>query len=159
MRKVVLSLLVENNFGVLSRVAGLFSRRGYNINSLTVGETENPVFSRMTIVTSGEEDVLEQIRKQLAKLSEVNEIRELPPGDSVARELILLKVTAAEEQRPQIISIAGVFRANIVDVSENTLMIELTGSKEKISAFINLIGISRIREMARTGITGLARGE
>ena len=159
MRKVVLSLLVENNFGVLSRVAGLFSRRGYNINSLTVGETENPVFSRMTIVTSGEEDVLEQIRKQLAKLPEVVEIRELPPGESVARELILLKVSAGEEQRPQIISIAGVFRANIVDVSENTLMIELTGGKEKLAAFINLIGVSRIREMARTGITGLARGE
>ena len=158
MNKQVFSLLVDNQAGVLSRIAGLFSRRGYNIDSLTVGETEDPAYSRMTIVTSGEEEVLEQIEKQVAKLVDVRQIRVLPPESSVARELILVKVTATAADRQEIIAVADIFRAKIVDVSENGLIIELTGNENKLEAFIGLLGRHRIKELARTGITGLSRG-
>ena len=158
MKKKVFSLLVDNQAGVLSRIAGLFSRRGYNIDSLTVGETEDPAFSRMTIVTSGEEDVLEQIEKQLGKLIDVASIRVLPAESSVARELILIKVNATAADRQEVIAVADIFRAKIVDVSETSLMIELTGNQNKLEAFIGLLGRHRIRQLARTGITGLSRG-
>ena len=158
MKKIVLSLLMENNAGVLSRIAGLFSRRGYNIDSITAGETTTPGVTRMTGVASGEDEQLVQIKKQLAKLTEVLEIEELPEYDSVTRELILLKVRARAEERQQIIAVADVFRAKIVDVAQESLTVELTGNQSKIDAFINLLENYEIMEMARTGIIGVFRG-
>ena len=158
MRKMVLSILVDNTSGVLSRVSGLFSRRGYNIDSLTVGETENSAFSRMTVVVNGDDNILEQIEKQLAKLEDVKEIKELKDQESVCRELVLVKVAASQEDRQSVIAVAGIFRANIVDVAKDSLMIELTGNQAKIDAFINLLEGFKIRELVRTGITGLTRG-
>lgn len=158
MKKIVLSVLVDNSSGVLSRVAGLFSRRGYNIDSLTVGETQNPAFSRMTIVSSGEESDLEQVKKQLSKLVDVVDVRELPSDEAVCRELVLIKVAIEKENRPQIIAIADIFRAKIVDVGEHSVIIELTGSASKLEAFLRLLGDYKILQVARTGITGLARG-
>ena len=158
MKKMVLSILVENTSGVLSRVAGLFARRGYNIDSLTVSETETPGFSRMTIVCSGEDDVLEQIRKQLSKLVDVKDIIVLDPKASVCRELILVKIKVNSEQRQQIIAITDIFRAKVVDVTNEAMMIELTGNQQKLDAFINLIEGFDVLELVRTGITGLSRG-
>jgi acetolactate synthase I/III small subunit len=158
MKRMVFSILVDNTAGVLSRVAGLFSRRGYNIDSLTVGETENPTISRMTVLAHGDDQILDQIRKQLIKLEDVIEIIELVPGESVTRELILVKVSAPEKDRQAIISIADIFRAKIVDVAPESLIIELTGSQEKLDAFIKLLEPYTIRELVRTGITGLTRG-
>lgn len=159
MRKMVLSILVENTFGVLSRVAGLFSRRGYNIDSLTVGTTENPEFSRMTVLVNGDEQILEQIKKQLAKLEDVREIKVLKAGASVCRELVLVKVAVSPEERQSVISIADIFRAKIVDAASDSLMVELTGNEAKIAAFIKLLEGYTIKEISRTGITGLARGD
>jgi acetolactate synthase-1/3 small subunit len=156
--KVVFSLLVDNEAGVLSRIAGLFSRRGYNIESLTVGETEEKSISRMTVVAEGEPEVLEQIEKQLAKLIDVRQIKMLPADSSVCRELILMKIAVNAQDRQQVIAIADIFRAKIVDVSLNSLMVELTGTQSKIDAFTNLLGQFRVLELARTGITGLSRG-
>ena len=158
MRRMVLSILVENTAGVLSRVSGLFSRRGYNIDSLTVGETQNPAISRMTVMVHGDDQILEQIEKQLQKLEDVIEIKELSPEESVTRELILVKVRAVGEERQAIISIADIFRAKIVDVALDSLMIELTGNQDKINAFIKLLEPYTIMELGRTGITGLSRG-
>lgn len=158
MREMVLSILVENTSGVLNRVAGLFSRRGYNIDSLTVGVTENPEYSRMTIVVHGHDDVLEQIIKQINKLIDVKEIIELKPGESVCRELILVKVAVTPEQRQQVIAIADIFRAKIVDVAPDSLMIELTGNQNKLDAFTGLLDGFDVKELVRTGITGLTRG-
>lgn len=158
MKKIVLSLLMENNAGVLSRIAGLFSRRGYNIDSITAGETTTPGVTRMTVVASGEDEQLVQIKKQLAKLTEVLEIEELPENDSVTRELILLKVRARAEERQQIIAVADVFRAKIVDVAQESLTVELTGNQSKLDAFIKLLENYEILEMARTGIIGVFRG-
>lgn len=158
MKTKVFSLLVDNEAGVLSRVAGLFSRRGYNIDSLTVGVTEDPKFSRMTVAASGDDDVLEQIEKQLAKLIDVKSIKVLPDGGSVCRELILCRVKCSDVQRPQIIAIAEVFRAKIVDVAPDSVMIELTGNDAKLKAFLGLIEGYEIMDLARTGLTGLVRG-
>lgn len=158
MSKVVLSLLLDNRVGVLSRVAGLFSRRGYNIDSITAGETENPNRTRMTIVANGEPEALEQIEKQLAKLIDVVDIKMLPLEESVCRELILIKVGVSLEERQQVIAIADIFRARIVDVAFDSVMIELTGDQRKLEAFISLLDKFHIKELARTGITGLARG-
>ncbi len=158
MREMVLSILVENTSGVLNRVAGLFSRRGYNIDSLTVGVTEDPAYSRMTIVVHGHDDVLEQIIKQINKLIDVKEITELKPGESVCRELILVKVAVSPQQRQQVIAIADIFRAKIVDVAPDSLMIELTGNQNKLDAFIGLLDGFDVKELVRTGITGLTRG-
>lgn len=159
MNKKVLSVLVDNTSGVLNRVAGLFSRRGYNIDSLTVGETENPKYSRMTIVVTGDDDILEQIVKQITKLEDVRRVDVLEPSDSVTRELILVKIKAESAQRQQVISITEIFRANIVDVARDSLMIEITGSQSKLKAFLSLVEDYEILELVRTGITGLARGE
>ena len=159
MNKKVLSVLVDNTSGVLNRVAGLFSRRGYNIDSLTVGETENPKYSRMTIVVTGDDDILEQIVKQITKLEDVRRADVLEPSDSVTRELILVKIKAEPAQRQQVISITEIFRANIVDVAKDSLMIEITGSQSKLKAFLSLVEDYEILELVRTGITGLARGE
>ena len=159
MNKKVLSVLVDNTSGVLNRVAGLFSRRGYNIDSLTVGETENPKYSRMTIVVTGDDDILEQIVKQITKLEDVRRVDVLEPSDSVTRELILVKIKAEPAQRQQVISITEIFRANIVDVAKDSLMIEITGSQSKLKAYLSLVEDYEILELVRTGITGLARGE
>ena len=158
MKKLVLSLYVDNTFGVLSRIAGLFSRRGYNIDSLTVAATEDPAYSRMTVVANGDKQILEQITKQLAKLEDVREIRTLTSDDSVCRELVLIKVEAGEKERQAIIATSDIFRARIVDISKDSLMIELTGNQAKIDAFIHLLEGVKIREMVRTGVTGLPRG-
>ena len=157
MKKKVLSVLVDNTAGVLNRVAGLFSRRAYNIDSLTVGETENPKYSRMTIVVRGDDEILEQIEKQIAKLEDVIRVEALGEA-SVCRELILVKVAALPDERQQVIAIADIFRAKIVDVAPESLMIELTGNQAKLEAFISLLDGFKILELVRTGITGLARG-
>ncbi|MBQ1327303.1 MAG: acetolactate synthase small subunit [Eubacterium sp.] len=158
MKTKVLSLLVDNTYGVLSRVSGMFSRRGYNIDSLTVGVTENPKYSRMTVAVSGDDRILTQIKNQLMKLEDVVEVVELKDGESVCRELVLIKVQCDMKQRQEIISMANVFRANIVDVSVDSLMIEITGNLNKVEAFINLLSGFDIKELVRTGLTGLARG-
>ena len=158
MSKIVLSLLVDNQAGVLSRVSGLFSRRGYNIDSLTVGETENPNFSRMTVVASGEPEALEQIQKQLAKLVDVVEIKALKPEESVTRELILVKVSVNDDERHKVLEIADIFRAKIVDVSRDSVMLELTGNTAKLEALIGLLEGLNISQLVRTGVAGLTRG-
>ena len=158
MQKRIISLLVDNTAGALSRIAGLFSRRGYNIDSLTVGVTADDRFSRMTVVCNGDAMILEQITKQLAKLVDVRDIKILEPEESVSRELVLVKVAATPEQRQGIISVANIFRAKIVDVSQDSLVVEMTGSDSKLKAFIDLMGGYEILELARTGVTGLSRG-
>ena len=154
----VFQLLVDNTSGVLSRIAGLFSRRGYNIESITAGVTADPRFTRITIVTSGDTEILEQIEKQVAKLVDVRDIHELEPDDSVYRELALVKVRAGAEERQGIILVANTFRANIIDVAPESLIIELTGAQPKIDAFLKLLDGYEILELARTGIAGLGRG-
>lgn len=158
MQKKVFQLIVNNTSGVLSRITGLFSRRGYNIESITAGTTSDPRYTRITIVTSGDDKILEQIEKQLAKLVDVLDIKELKPDESVYRELIMIKVRAAAEQRQSIIAVSDIFRAKIIDVSPDSLMIELTGNQQKIDAFIGLLDGYEILEQARTGIAGLGRG-
>ena len=154
----VFSLLVDNNPGVLSRVSGLFSRRGYSIDSITAGVTADPRFTRITIVASGDELILSQIEKQVRKLEDVIEIKVLHPEDSVYRELIMVKVRANKTERTEIISVADIFRAKIVDVEKDSLMVELTGNGSKVDAFLELLEGYEILELARTGITGLQRG-
>ena len=158
MKQRILSVLVDNTSGVLSRVAGLFSRRGYNIDSLTVGVTADPMYSRMTVVASGDDLVLEQITRQLEKLVDVRDIKVLKPDESVNRELILVKVKADAQTRQNVISVADIFRAKIVDVGMESLTVELTGAQNKLDAFLNLLQGYEILELARTGITGLSRG-
>ncbi len=157
-KKKVLSILVDNTAGVLSRVSGLFSRRGYNISSLTVGETENPKFSRMTVVAYGDDQILDQIKKQLEKLEDVKSVIELKDGHSVTRELVLITIAIPPERRVEITALVETFRANIVDVEIDSVMIELTGNQTKINAFIRLLDNYEILELVRTGIAGLGRG-
>lgn len=159
MEKHVISILVENHSGVLSRISGLFSRRGYNIDSLSVGETENPSISRMTIVTKADRQMQEQIKKQLNKLVEVIKIVELEEKDAVYRELALVKVNADQSNRAEIIEIANIFRAHIVDVSKEVLILEATGDQSKIQALTEMLKPYGIREIIRTGLTALQRGE
>ncbi|MCI9381834.1 MAG: acetolactate synthase small subunit [Dorea sp.] len=158
MMQRVYSLLVDNTSGVLSRISGLFSRRGYSIDSITAGVTADPRFTRITIVTSGDELILSQIEKQVRKLEDVIEIKVLKPEESVYRELIMIKVRANASERSEIISVADIFRAKIVDVENDSLIIELTGNQSKLEAFLNLLDGYEILELARTGITGLLRG-
>ncbi len=158
MQKRILSLLVDNTAGVLSRISGLFSRRGYNIDSLSVGVTADERFSRVTVVCSGDELILEQITKQLAKQVDVRDIKVLEPDNSVIRELVLVKVAVKSEQREGVISIANIFRANVVDVSKDSMVVEMTGGQSKLKAFVDLLEDYEILELARTGITGLSRG-
>lgn len=155
---ITLSLLVDNTSGVLSRIAGLFARRAYNIDSLTVGVTANPLISRMTIVSRGDEHVLKQITAQLMKQEDVRDVKVLMPDNSVNRELILVKVSADARNRGDILSIANIFRANIIDVQKDSLIIELTGSQPKLKAMLDMLDGYQIAELARTGITGLSRG-
>ena len=158
MQKKVFQLIVDNTSGVLSRISGLFSRRGYNIESITAGVTADPKYTRITIVASGDADVLEQIEKQVAKLIDVKDIKVLEPGKSVYRELALIKVKAEAANRQGVIAMADIFRANIIDVGPKTLIIELTGDQEKIDAVLGLLEGYEILELARTGIAGLGRG-
>ncbi len=158
MERYVLSVLVENHAGVLSRVSGLFSRRGYNIDSLTVGETHNPGQSRMTIVVSGDEYILDQITKQLAKLVEVISIQHCAPAETVVREMALIKVDADEAHRAGVIQTANIFRARIVDVVVDSVVIEVTGSEDKVASLIRLLEPYGIKELVRTGLTAMGRG-
>jgi acetolactate synthase-1/3 small subunit len=154
----VVSALVENRAGTLSRVSGLFSRRGFNIDSLTVGETEDPSISRMTIAVSGDDAVLEQIIKQLGKLVDVIAVRELDPASCLRREILLVKIGADETTRPAVIEIAGIFRSRIVDVSPSTITIEATGDMEKLDGLLLLLRPYGVLELARTGLVALERG-
>ena len=158
MNRHVLSILVDNNAGVLSRIAGLFTRRGYNISSLSVGETQDEKVSRITIVVFCDDLVIEQIVKQVDKLVDVIRVIELNNERGIFRELALIKVSAPPEKRADIINIVDIFRANIVDVATETLTIEITGEQNKIEAFKSLIADFGIKEFVRTGMTGLCRG-
>ena len=158
MQQRILSLLVDNTSGVLSRISGLFSRRGYNIDSISAGATADKRFTTITVVCSGDALILDQIKKQLEKLVDVRDIKVLEPDNSVSRELVLVKVAVKPEEREGVITIANIFRANIIDVGKESLVIEMTGSKSKMTAFINLLDDYEILELARTGITGLSRG-
>ena len=155
MKRVVFSILVDNTSGVLSRISGLFSRRGYNIDSLTVGRTADDRYSRATVVAKGDEIILQQIENQLNKLVDVIDIKRLEPESSICRELIMIKIKVSEENRQ---SVANIFRAKIVDVAKGSLVIELTGNQSKVDAFIDLLSGYEILELARTGLTGLSRG-
>lgn len=143
---------------MLSRISGLFSRRGYSIDSITAGVTADPRFTRITIVASGDELILSQIEKQVRKLEDVIEIKVLKEGESVYRELIMVKIRANASERAEVISLADIFRAKVVDVEKESLMLELTGNQSKLEAFLNLLDGYEILELARTGITGLSRG-
>ncbi|MCL2503910.1 MAG: acetolactate synthase small subunit [Coriobacteriia bacterium] len=153
-----LSVVVENKPGVLTRVTSLFARRGFNIDSLAVGTTEDPTLSRITIVCSAADASLEQITKQVYKLINVIKVQDLDPAESVERELVLFKVNAPAERRHEIIEIANVFRAKIVDVGRNSLTIEATGASDKVGAMEDLFRAYGIKEMARTGKIALTRG-
>jgi acetolactate synthase-1/3 small subunit len=158
MGKHILSVLVENHAGVLSRVVGLFSRRGFNIDSLAVGVTENPEVSRITIVVDGDEYIVEQVSKQLNKLVDVIKIKRLQKDESVERELVLMKVEADASTRSEIVQIVKIFRANIIDVSKETLTIEISGSTNKVSALEDMLRQFGIKETVRTGTIALERG-
>lgn len=157
-RKHVLSILVENRPGVLARVSGLFSRRGFNIDTLAVGPTEDPAISRITLTLDGAVHPIDQVTKQLHKLINVLKIRDMAPDDSVAREMALFKVSAAVENRAEIVQFAEIFRAKIVDVSRRALIVEVTGSHDKIEAFESMLRPHGLLEMVRTGEVALARG-
>jgi acetolactate synthase-1/3 small subunit len=156
--KHTLAVLVENKPGVLARVSGLFSRRGFNIESLAVGTTEDPTISRMTIVVTGDDRVLAQVTSQLGKLIDVISISDLPPEESVDRGLTLIKVAADTETRAEIMQIADIFRAKIVDVGAETLIIEVTGDRGKIVAITDMLARFGIRELVRTGRIAMRRG-
>ncbi|MBU6468610.1 MAG: acetolactate synthase small subunit [Betaproteobacteria bacterium] len=155
----ILSLLLENESGALSRVAGLFSARGYNIEALSVAPTEDPTLSRMTIVTSGSDDVIEQITKQLNKLIDVVKVFDLNEGRYIERELMLVKVRAEGADREEIKRTADIFRGRVIDVTDRTYTIELTGPRDKLDAFLEAIDNSLILETVRTGASGIGRGE
>jgi acetolactate synthase-1/3 small subunit len=157
-RQRYLSVLVENHSGVLSRIAGLFSRRGYNIDSLSVGTTESPNISRMTIGVTCDDKLLEQMMKQLHKLIPVLKVNELNNGNSMMHELALIKVRAGIKDRRQVMDLAEIFKGNIVDVSDSTLTVSLLGSQDKIDAAVEQLQPYGIKEMIRTGATGLQRG-
>ncbi len=156
--KHTIAVIVENKSGVLTRIAGLFSRRSFNIDSLSVGATDNPDYSRMTITVHGDKDVLEQVIKQLSKLINVIRVSELAPGESVERELAVIKVSADRESRSEIMQIVNIFRAKIIDVSAKSMIIETTGDEEKIDAIIQLLRQFGIKELARTGKVSMVRG-
>jgi len=158
MHKKVFQLLVDNTDGVLSRISGLFSRRGYNIESITAGTTADPRITRITIVALGDDEILDQIEKQVAKLADVRDVKELKPDNSVYRELALIKVKVLPDERPGVITVAKALHANIVDVSKDSLIIEITNAQEEIDRFIALLDCYEILELARTGIAGLERG-
>ncbi len=155
----IISLLMENEAGALSRVAGLFSARGYNIESLTVAPTEDATLSRMTIVTIGSEDVIEQIIKQLNKLIDVVKVLDLTEGSHIERELMLVKVRASAKEREEMKRMTDIFRGRIIDVADQTFTIELTGTGSKLEAFLEALDESVILETVRTGASGIGRGD
>ena len=155
----IISLLLENEAGALSRVSGLFSARAYNIESLTVAPTEDPTLSRMTIVTTGSDDVIEQITKQLNKLVDVVKVVDLSDGEHIERELMLVKVRAAGKDRDEMKRMAEIFRGRIIDVTDKSYTIELTGTGAKLDAFLDAIERSAILETVRTGASGIGRGD
>ncbi len=155
----ILSLLMENETGALSRVAGLFSARAYNIESLTVAPTEDPTVSRMTLVTSGSDEVIEQITKHLTKLVDVIKVIDLNDSRHIERELMLIKLQAKGENREEIKRLVDIFRGRIIDVTEKTYTIEMTGAGDKLDAFINALDEKDILEVVRSGISGIARGD
>ncbi len=155
--KHIISATVENHAGVLSKISGLFSRRGYNIESLTVGTTEDPTVSVMTIIVDGDDYIAEQVMKQLNKLIDVIKIKQLDKMESVSRELALIKVYAEPPKRPEIIQIADIFRGKVVDVSADSLTIEVTGTTDKLQALVDLMRPYGIKEMVRTGTVSIAR--
>ena len=154
----VLSIMVANNAGVLGRIVALFSRRAYSIDSLSVGSSEDQRFTRITVAVHGDDKVVEQIQKQVAKLVDVQEVTELKPDAAIYRELCLVKVEANSTARPDIFNVATVFRANIIDVSVKTLTMELTGDFDKINAFIEIMKPYGVLEVVRTGLTAISRG-
>ena len=158
METQALSILVENTPNVLSHVSGLFSRRGYNIDSISAGVTADPRFTRITIVSSGDELILEQIEKQLEKLEDVVQIKKLEPGASVTRELMMVKIRAKDTERQPILNVTEIFHGKVVDVTHDSMVIELTGHQDKLDAFMDLLHDYEILELARTGLTGLSRG-
>jgi len=155
----IISLLMENEAGALSRVAGLFSARGYNIESLTVAPTEDPTLSRMTLVTRGSDRVIEQITKQLNKLIDVVKLIDLTEGAHIEREMLLIKVRAQAEMREEIIRLVDIFRGRIIDVTDKTYTIEMTGDSRKLDSFIQTLPNTDIIETVRSGVTGISRGE
>ena len=155
----IISILMENESGALSRVAGLFSARGYNIESLTVAPTEDPSLSRMTLVTRGNEEIIEQITKQLNKLIDVVKLIDLAESFHIERELMMVKIKTTGEMRDEIRSMADIFRGNIIDVTPTTYIVEMTGPSEKLDAFIAAIDPDTIIEVVRSGPTGISRGE
>ena len=158
MNELILSILVHNSSGVLTRVSILFARRGYNSDSLTVGPTNDPEISRMTVVAQGDERILEQIEKQLRKLEDVIEIFTLPRDSSVYRELVLVKVESDVSTRADIVSIVDIFRAKIVDVSPDSMVIEITGDHSKVNGLLTMLDGFNIVEIVRTGLAGISRG-
>jgi acetolactate synthase-1/3 small subunit len=156
--KHTIAVVVENKSGVLTRIAGLFSRRSFNIESLSVGATDNPEYSRMTLSVQGDEDVLEQVIKQLSKLINVIRVTELFPDESVERELAVIKVSANKDTRSEIMQLVSVFRAKIIDVSARTMIIEVTGDENKVDALVLLLRQFGIKEIARTGKVSMIRG-
>lgn len=157
--KHILSVLVENAPGALSRVVGLFSARGYNIETLTVAPTEDETLSRMTIMTTGSEEVIEQITKHLNRLVDVVKVVDLTEGEHVERELMMIKVRAVGKEREELMRLTDIFRGHIIDVTDKTYTIELTGDQSKIQAFINTLEKSAILETVRTGVSGIGRAE
>jgi acetolactate synthase-1/3 small subunit len=156
--KHTIAVIVENKSGVLTRIAGLFSRRSFNIESLSVGATDNPDYSRMTLSVQGDEVVLEQVVKQLSKLINVIRVSELSPEESIERELAIIKVSADKENRAEIMQLVSVFRASIIDVSARSMIIEVTGDEQKIDALVLLLRQFGIKELARTGKVSMVRG-
>jgi acetolactate synthase-1/3 small subunit len=154
----IISILLENESGALSRVAGLFSARGYNIESLTVAPTEDPSLSRMTLVTRGSEEIIEQITKQLNKLVEVVKLLDLTEGAHIEREMMMIKVKAEKSQREEIKRLVEIFRGNIIDVTDTSYIIEMTGNSEKLDAFIRAVHEDVVVEVVRTGPSGIGRG-
>lgn len=155
----IISILIENEAGALSRVAGLFSARGYNIESLTVAPTEDTSLSRMTLVTRGSEDVIEQITKQLNKLIDVVKLIDLAESVHIERELMLVKIKTADKMRDELRSVVDIFRGKIIDVTPTSYVIEMTGTSEKLDAFIATVDKGSIIEVVRSGATGISRGE
>ncbi len=157
--KHVINAIVENQPGVLAHVAGMFAARGYNIDSLVVGRTEDPDLSRMTIVVKGDDHILEQVRKQLEKLITTVRVRDFKNVDYVERDLLLIRIHALPEKRPEIVALADLFRGRIVDVSPSSVMVELSGPEDKLEAFIDLVRPYGIRELSRTGLIAMPRGK
>ena len=155
----IISILIENEAGALSRVAGLFSARGYNIESLTVAPTEDPSLSRMTLVTRGTEEIIEQITKQLNKLIDVVKLMDMTEGPHIEREMMLVKVVAVGDRRNELKRLSDIFRGRIIDVTDKTYTIELTGAGDKLDAFIQALDSGVIIEVVRSGVSGIARGD